>query len=238
MSRTHVTDKTPEGDLLERFDRAAEGYESWYETSRGARAAKAERRLIGFLLGSKLTKQCLLEVGCGTGYFTEWLDNQYGGAVGVDPSRGMLRELRRRNRTFPVVLGDAHRLPFGAGAFEAVVFVATLEFLDDPREALREAARVARSQVVLLWLNPWSLGALRRVLAPSDLLSQARRLSIGRVREMLVGSAGSRARGITCASALFPWPLRSVQARVPLGDVLAMRLCLAPPAAQDERRLG
>jgi SAM-dependent methyltransferase len=221
-------------DVLERFDRAADRYESWYETSHGALTGEAERRLLGALLGPEATPGRALEVGCGTGYFTEWLDTRYRSVVGLDPAPAMLRELRRRQRTFPVVRGDAHRLPFADGVFGAVLFLTTLEFLADPDLALREAVRVARSEVVVLWLNPWSVGAIRRRLAPGFLLSQAKRLSRRRVHTMLARSAGMRARRIEWGSTLFPWPLERRVARAPLGDVLAIKLSLAPPIANDE----
>ena len=220
-------------DVLERFDRASERYESWYETRRGALAAEAERRLLDSLLGPEATPNRALEVGCGTGYFTEWLDTRYGSVVGLDPAPAMLRELRRRHRTFPVVRGDAHRLPFADGVFGAVLFLTTLEFVDDPDGALREAVRVARSEVVLLWLNPWSVGAIKRRFAAGFLLSQAKRLSRRRVHAMLTRCAGARARGIEWGSALFPWPLGRTVARVPLGDVLAIKLALAAPITKD-----
>ena len=221
-------------DVLERFDHAADRYESWYETRRGARAAEAQRRLLDSLLGPEAAPSRALEVGCGTGYFTEWLDTRYGSVVGLDPAPAMLRELRRRHRTFPVVRGDAHRLPFASGAFGAVLFLTALEFLDEPDVALREAVRVARSEVVLLWLNPWSVGAIKRKFAPGFLLSQAKRLSLRRMHTLLTRSAGKRARGLEWGSTLFPWPLGRRVARAPLGDVLAIRLSLAPPIEDDE----
>jgi SAM-dependent methyltransferase len=213
--------------VVERFDRAADRYESWYATRSGAHAAEIERRLLASLLGEPARETQALEVGCGTGFFTAWLAERHGGVVGLDPAPAMLRALRRRGRQFPVVQGDAHRLPFADASFDTVYFITTLEFLPDPERALREAVRVARAHVVVLWLNPWSLGALRRRLAPGFLLSQARRLGRRRVRALLLAAAGSRARGVEWRSALFPWPMRRALGRIPLGDVLAIKLSLA-----------
>ncbi len=218
MSRIAAGADLADPGIVERFDLAADRYESWYETPSGAHAAEMERRLLASLPGQATRETRALEVGCGTGFFTAWLAERHGRVVGLDPAPAMLRALRRRRRRFPVVRGDAHRLPFADGSFDAVFFVTTLEFLPDPARALREAVRVARSEVVVLWLNPWSVGALRRRLAPGFLLSQARRLDLRRVRRLLLAAAG----------ALFPWPMRHVLARLPLGDVLAMRLALAP----------
>ena len=232
MSRTPAGAEPTDSEVVRRFDRAADRYEAWYETERGARAAALERRLIASLLGAGASAGRALEVGCGTGYFTAWLAERHGGVVGLDPAPAMLRELRRRGRRFPVVRGDAHRLPFANGSFEAVFFLTTLEFLPDPARALREAIRVARSDVVILWLNPWSLGAIRRSFAPGFLLSQARKLGLRHVRAMLLEAGGKRARGIEWRSALFPWPMRHAVTRAPLGDVLGIRLSLV--AGRDD----
>ncbi len=207
MSRIAAGADLADPGIVERFDRAADRYESWYETPSGAHAAEMERRLLASLPGQATRETRALEVGCGTGFFTAWLAERHGRVVGLDPAPAMLRALRRRRRRFPV---------------------ATLEFLPDPARALREAVRVARSEVVVLWLNPWSVGALRRRLAPGFLLSQARRLDLRRVRRLLLAAAGARAGHVEWGSALFPWPMRHVLARLPLGDVLAMRLALAP----------
>jgi ubiquinone/menaquinone biosynthesis C-methylase UbiE len=226
----HVRADSTTDDLVARFDRAAPRYESWYETRRGARTAGVERRLLASLLGSGPSGKSVLEVGCGTGYFTEWLDERYGRAVGLDYSAEMLREIRRHGRTFPVVRGDANRLPFESESFDTVAFITTLEFLDEPQLALQEAARVARREIILLWLNPFSVAALRRMRTPGPLLSQVRPLTAREVRMMLLGCGAGRVDGISWASALFPWPFSRLCARIPLGDVLAMKLSLTPSA--------
>ena len=224
----HVQAESTTDALVARFDRAAPRYESWYETRRGARSADLERRLLGSLLGPGSSEKSILEVGCGTGYFTDWLDERYGSAVGLDHSAEMLREVRLRGRTFPIVRGDANRLPFESESFDTVVFITTIEFLDDPLAAIRESVRVARNGVVLLWLNPFSVAALRRMRTPGHLLSQVQRLTAGEVRTMLLGCGAGRADGISWASALFPWPFSHLCARIPVGDVLAMKLSLTP----------
>lgn len=72
---------------------------------------------------------------------------------GLDLSRGMLRECRRRlrrqkrrdGRDGPVrlLLGDAHHLPFGDGVFDRVFHVGGIGGFNDPARALSELARVA-----------------------------------------------------------------------------------------------
>lgn len=88
-----------------------------------------------------------LDVGCGTGALAEELLNRGATRVtGVDPSPAFvaaaterLGHMRAAFRT-----GDAMKLDFRDGAFDAVVSGLVLNFLPDPERGAREMARVAR----------------------------------------------------------------------------------------------
>ncbi len=91
----------------------------------------------------------VLEVGCGTGAVTRALAAWPGvsEAVGVDPSPVFLARARELARTLTTIVfeeADGRTLPFGAAAFDAVVFHTTLCHVPDPGIALQEAARVLR----------------------------------------------------------------------------------------------
>ncbi len=49
-------------------------------------------------------------------------------------------------------------MPFGPGTFDAVIFVASLQFIEDWRRALAEAARVVQPEgrLIAMLLNPQS----------------------------------------------------------------------------------
>ncbi|WP_117591773.1 class I SAM-dependent methyltransferase [Haloprofundus halophilus] len=92
-----------------------------------------------------------LDLGCANGRHCELLSEHAARVVGLDVSRELLREARKRatERGFDVSLvhGDAARLPFRAETFDLAVYVATLHHLTT-REArvdsLDELARVLR----------------------------------------------------------------------------------------------
>ena len=64
--------------------------------------------------------------------------------VPCDFSQGMLRVGKRRRPDLPFVAGDATRLPFADGAFDAVTICFGLRNVVDPDAALREMLRVTR----------------------------------------------------------------------------------------------
>jgi SAM-dependent methyltransferase len=216
----------------EAFEAAAPTYEAWYATPRGQRVAAAERALLESLLAPFPHAGRVLEVGCGTGYFTGWLASRGSRVVGLDRAPAMLAALRRQHPRLPVVLADAHQLPFPPGAFDVAVFVATLEFLDRPVEALTEAVRVARQGVVLVALNRWSLGGLSRrwgSQARRPLLGTAHDYAVPALVKLLRRAARGRLARLRWTSGLFPDGLWRVRAPVPLGGVLGVVGVLRSP---------
>jgi SAM-dependent methyltransferase len=151
----------------------------------------------------------------------------------------MLAETRRRSPGIPVVLGDAHHLPFRDGAVDLALFVVTLEFLEDPPVALSEAVRVARQGLVVVALNRWSLGGISRRRAfyqrRHRLLGQAADQTLASLRALLRSAAGRRWQGTHWTSGLFPGLLWRMRVRLPLGDVIGLATRLTPPEGRERR---
>ena len=99
--------------------------------------------------------QRILDIGCGIGSFEQRLQNL--NITGLDSSEEMLEEARKgSNKTF--VLGNAESLNFDASSFDAVFYVATLEFITDYQRAIQEAWRVIKpnGELLVMILNPES----------------------------------------------------------------------------------
>lgn len=213
----------------ELFEQEASRYEAWYATPRGRRVDQAERALLQWLLAWFPGVRSVLEVGCGTGHFAAWFAGKGLRVVGLERAPAMLAEAHKRHPGIPLVLCDAHRLPFRDGAVDLAVFVTTLEFLDDPEGALAEAIRATRQGIILVVLNRWSVGGFSRRRGPQSrrpLLSQARDVRASELKQVAVQAAGSRSVGIRWANTLFPWPFRGWQSRIPLGDVIGLAMVL------------
>jgi ubiquinone/menaquinone biosynthesis C-methylase UbiE len=116
----------------------------------------------------------VLDVGCGTGHFTQWFAEVVGptGQVtGLDNSQVLLAEARRRvqDRGLPLeyVHGDAHQLPFPDNHFDRCYANLVLEHLEEPQRALAELVRVARpGGLVIVTDNDFNDPELTQRLTP------------------------------------------------------------------------
>jgi ubiquinone/menaquinone biosynthesis C-methylase UbiE len=213
------------------FERDPAGYEAWYSTPRGRRADIAEQALLDCLLTPFAPARSALEVGCGTGHFARWLANRLPRVVGLDRAPTMLAEARRGDPGLLLVQGDAHRLPIRSRAVDLSVFVTTLEFIEEPAQALAEAIRVARQGVLVVALNRWSAGGFSRRWgrdARGALLSRAHDFTLASLRELASTVAGPRRRAFRWSSALFPDGLAQEPLRIPFGGVIGIAVELAP----------
>lgn len=125
---------------------------AFYESDFGREVMDRE---AAFIENSIARQGRILDVGAGIGSIEERLPAR--DVVGLEISREFLREAQRRSEA-AFVQGDAGALPFRDASFDAVLFVATLQFLDDYERALEEAHRVLRSEgkLAALVLNPES----------------------------------------------------------------------------------
>jgi demethylmenaquinone methyltransferase/2-methoxy-6-polyprenyl-1,4-benzoquinol methylase len=140
MSRASL-EKKPQ-DVAGMFDDVAAKYDVTNDVlSLGQ--TRLWRRAVASALGVAAGER-VLDLGAGTG--TSSLPFAEAGAVVVpcDFSLGMLREGKKRHPELPLTAGDATRLPFADGAFDAVTISFALRNVQDVDAALREMLRVVR----------------------------------------------------------------------------------------------
>jgi len=101
----------------------------------------------------------VLDVATGTGRLPLALlrERFRGQIVGLDLSRGMLRQARRKLAGYSdqvsLLWHDASCLPFSDGTFDAVTCLESIEFMPRPREVLSEMVRVLAPGGVLFLTN-------------------------------------------------------------------------------------
>jgi SAM-dependent methyltransferase len=134
-----------------------EQYDAWYDTPRGRWIGTVEYGLVRSLLAVQ-PGDTVLDVGCGTGWFTRRVAGDGAQVVGLDRDAEALAFARRHSAgCVSYVHGDATELSFADAAFDAVLSVTALCFVDHWPRALAEIVRTSRRRFVLGLLNRHSL---------------------------------------------------------------------------------
>jgi SAM-dependent methyltransferase len=132
------------------------GYEAWYHSPRGHWIARREFALLQALLPARAGDK-VLDVGCGTGYFSRQFQASGLRVTGLDPDAAMLAQARAQPGTVCYLQGRSERLPFADASFDYASAITSLCFVGDPLRALTELWRVSRHGVLLGLLNRRSL---------------------------------------------------------------------------------
>src|SRR5919112_4746072 len=124
-----------------------------YEENEASREEPAEDLPGLFHAISLLRQATVLDVACGTGFFTQHLGSE---VTGLDQSEAMLKVARERVPWAEFVRGDAFRMPFAERSFGRIFasFFYGLLPLEDRDSFLAEARRVADGRLVLVEPTP------------------------------------------------------------------------------------
>lgn len=136
-------------------------YEAWYATPRGSWIGRIEAEAL-IRLGGLGPGRCVLDAGCGSGWFSRRFAAAGARVTGVDRDPAMLIHARGLGGGVEYVEGDMLALPMPDKCFDVVTAVTSLCFVADETRALAEMARVARSGIVLGLLHRRSLLYLRK----------------------------------------------------------------------------
>jgi SAM-dependent methyltransferase len=190
------------------FDaRAARLYEAWYQSPDG----RAMERLIKESVYALLELQAgerILDIGCGEGNHLHLFTRLGFDACGLDASPYMIRRARERlGCRCSLEVGEAEDLPFEDNEFDLALLINTLEFLDHPVEALREAGRVARRSVFIGVTNSlswYSLCAKLRSLFRKTLFTYATPYNLWELKSYVHTALGDVPMRWRCAQVKAP----------------------------------
>ncbi|WP_372996200.1 malonyl-ACP O-methyltransferase BioC [Marinobacter sp.] len=141
---------TLKSDIARGFGNASGTYE---------RASRLQRFMGNTMLqklqsrGSRQVESSILDLGCGTGWFTRKLADmgQMELLTGVDLSPGMLREARQNSpEAIRWLLADAERLPLPDESYDLIFSNLMIQWCDDPCAVLQECRRVLRPGGLLM----------------------------------------------------------------------------------------
>lgn len=96
----------------------------------------------------------VVDLGCGTGLFSERLTRGGATVTGVDSSRKMLRQALSKGRISCGVQAEASKTPLETGSFDSVICANVLHLHPAPEQLIQEASRLVRSGGLVAWVTP------------------------------------------------------------------------------------
>jgi SAM-dependent methyltransferase len=106
----------------------------------------------------------IVELGCGTAYFSAWLARRGARVVGVDPTPAQLATARRLQQEtgieFPVVEAIGENVPLPDSSFDLVLSEYGASLWADPYRWIPEAARLLRAGGRLVFLTNSTVSVL------------------------------------------------------------------------------
>ena len=141
-------------EKINAFNKVADVYDDWYRHPQGRQIFNAERDAVDSMIPPEGVG---IEIGSGTGAFTESLEDHRRVIVGLDPSVEMLSRAVEKNTHN--VLGYGDHAPFRP-IFDFSYMITVIEFLDNPVETLTEIKKICKDDAsfTLLFINdrsPW-----------------------------------------------------------------------------------
>jgi ubiquinone/menaquinone biosynthesis C-methylase UbiE len=113
-----------------------------YDTSRVANTETLEKLISLLHIGSD---SVILDMGCGTGNYTDALRRVVKSVIGIDLSTGMLEQARVKFSDLLLICGDVTSMPFGPETFDAAFAVQVLHHMKEKELFLTEAYRALRN---------------------------------------------------------------------------------------------
>ena len=171
------------------FNSVADTYDKWYETAEGAMYDRLEKNAISKYLRGNIRGGKLLEIGCGTGHWSQFFGEHDFEVMGVDVSERMINVAQSKgipNTSFEIA--DGHFLPFKDGAFDVTATMLTLEFVRDAELVVQEMVRCTRrpgGQLLIGALNALTRLNCKRQQNPKSLYAKARLFSPKQLKQLL-----------------------------------------------------
>jgi len=156
----------------EKVNRFFQSQSSFWEevySSEGVFATLIQDRhaaILNWINGLALTPDsCALEVGCGAGFMAVALAQHGFRVQAIDSVEAMVESARQHaaengvSERLSVNIGDAYALPFEDNTFDFVVAIGVIPWLERPKQAIQEWARVTKPDgyIILTVANPLGL---------------------------------------------------------------------------------
>ncbi len=133
--------------IMHNYNQSAHVYDTQYSEEQ---EAKIKTLVQNLALKHDST---VLDVGCGTGLLVKHLVGKTEFLAGIDISRGLLKEAKRKaevHHNAALVQADADHMPFPNQTFDAIFAITLLQNMPNLKEALNEIKRVSKPPATIV----------------------------------------------------------------------------------------
>lgn len=164
--------------------------EKYIETCREVFWQNVFRFELEYLLLNLRGSKDILSVGCGPAIIEGELSNRGFQVTGLDISQEALKCAPDGVRAF---VGRAEDMPFPESSFDAVIYVASLQFIDDYQKALQKSAVALRphGKIIVMLLNPQSEFYKERSRNPDSYMNLMRHKDLKQIEKVIAGYYGT-----------------------------------------------
>ena len=135
------------------------------------------RAELGYILRELAGAKDVLSVGCGPAIIEAGLSEHGFNVTGLDISKEALNQAPDSIRT---VRGSMENMDFTESSFDAVIYVASIQFIEKYKEAIKQSARVLRSggKLLIMLLNPESEFFKEKTQNPDSYINKIKHINL------------------------------------------------------------
>ena len=126
----------------------------------------------------------ILSVGCGPAIIEAGLSEHGFNVTGLDISKEALDQAPDSIRT---VRGSVENMDFTESSFDAVIYVASIQFIERYKEAVKQSARVLRSggKLLIMLLNPESEFFKEKAGNPASYINKIKHTNLAEIKRTI-----------------------------------------------------
>ena len=135
---------------------------------------------LDYILHQLKEAKDVLSIGCGPAIIETGLAEHGFNVTGLDISKVALDQVADSIRT---VAGSAEKMDFASLSFDAVIYVASIQFIEGYKEAIKQTARVLRSggKLLIMLLNPQSEFFKEKAKKPDSYINKIKHINLRRI---------------------------------------------------------
>ncbi len=132
---------------------------------------------LGYILRELAGAKDILSVGCGPAIIEAGLSEHGFNVTGLDISKEALNQAPDSIRT---VKGSMENMDFTESSFDAVIYVASIQFIEKYKEAIKQSARVLRpgGKLLIMLLNPESEFFKEKTQNPDSYINKIKHINL------------------------------------------------------------